>query len=59
MTLTLDLTPTEEAQITAVAQRTGLSPTEAARKLLIQSLPPVPDAVFPNTAAPTPALFDQ
>jgi len=40
MTLTLDLTPTEEAQITAVAQSTGLSPAEAARKLLTQNLPP-------------------
>ncbi len=40
MTLTLDLTPTEEAQITAVAQSAGLTPAEAARKLLTQNLPP-------------------
>lgn len=41
MTLTFDLTPTEEAQITAVAQSTGLTPAEAARKLLTQNLLPI------------------
>ena len=59
MTLTLDLSPTEEAQITAVAQSNGLSPAEAARKLLTQNLPPVPDAVSQNMADPTLALFAQ
>ena len=59
MTLTLDLTPTEEAQITAVAQRTGLTPAEVARKLLTQNLPPVPDAVPQKTEDSTLALFAQ
>ena len=59
MTLTLDLSPTEEAQIAAVAQRTGLSPAEAARKLLTQNLPSVPAAASQNAADPTLALFAQ
>jgi hypothetical protein len=59
MTLTLDLTPTEEAQITAVAQSAGLTPTEAARKLLAQNLPPVPDTLPQKTDDPTLALFAQ
>ena len=50
MTLTLDLTPTEEAQINAVARSAGLTPAEAARKLLTQNLPPAPAAVLENTA---------
>jgi hypothetical protein len=59
MTLTLDLTPTEEAQITAVAQSAGLTPAEAARKLLTQNLPPVPGPISEETKDPTLALFAQ
>lgn len=59
MTLTLDLTPTEEAQIAVVAQRAGLSPAEAARKLLTQNLPPIPNVPAQDTANQTLALFAQ
>ena len=41
MTLTIDLTPAEEGRLDAVARRGGVAPTEAARRLLTASLPPV------------------
>ena len=59
MTLTIDLTPTEEAQITAVAHSTGLSPAEAARKLLTQNLPSVSENISQTMEDPTLALFAQ
>jgi len=40
MTLTIDLTPAEEARLTAAARRAGLAPAEAARKLVTEHLPP-------------------
>jgi len=43
MTLTIDLTPTEEVRLAAVAVREGLDPAEAAHKVLTANLPPVPD----------------
>lgn len=40
MTLTIDLTPTEEGRLTAIARQAGLAPVEAARRLLSDSLTP-------------------
>jgi len=55
MTLTIDLTPAEEARLAAAARRAGLNPTEAARKVLTANLPPASDA----EDDPTLALFAQ
>lgn len=43
MTLTLELTPTEEASLAEVARQNGLPPAEAAHRLLTAHLPQVPD----------------
>ena len=56
MTLTIELTPTEEAQLTAAARLAGLAPTELARKLVMEHLP----AATPDIPEdPTLALFAQ
>jgi hypothetical protein len=56
MTLTIALTPIEEAQLTAAAHHAGLAPAELARKLVTEHLPTVtPD--IPED--PTLALFAQ
>jgi hypothetical protein len=56
MTLTIELTPTEEAQLTAAARQAGIPPTELARKLVTEHLP----AVTPDIPEdPTLALFAQ
>lgn len=39
--ITLDLTPTEEAQISAIARQTGLPPADYVKKLVKENLPPV------------------
>jgi hypothetical protein len=39
MTLTIELTPTEEAQLTAAARQAGLAPAALARKLVTEHLP--------------------
>ncbi len=41
MTLTIALTPSEEARLTAMARQKGLAPVDAAHKLLADGLPPV------------------
>lgn len=56
MTLTIELTPTEEAQLTAAARQAGLAPRELARQLVTAHLPPV-TADRPND--PTLALLAQ
>ncbi len=43
MTLTIDLTPAEEARLADAARRAGLAPAEAARKLVTEHLPPIKD----------------
>jgi hypothetical protein len=54
MTLTIDLIPTEEAQLTAAARQVGMAPAELARKLVTEHLPAVtPD----HPEDPTLALF--
>lgn len=40
MTLTIELTPEEEASLRAAAQEAGVTPDECARRLLIEQLPP-------------------
>ncbi len=44
MTLTIDLTPDEEARLRAAARRRGLAPAECAHKLLAEHLPDVEEA---------------
>jgi hypothetical protein len=56
MTLTIELTPTEEAQLTAAACQAGLAPAALARQLVTEHLPPL----TPDTPEdPTLALFAQ
>lgn len=43
MTLTINLTPAEEARLRAAAQHEGIAPAELARKLVTEHLPPAPD----------------
>jgi hypothetical protein len=56
MTLTIELTPTEAAQLTAAAHHAGLAPAELARKLVTEHLPPVTPGIPED---PTLALFAQ
>ena len=56
MTLTIELTPTEEAQLTAAARLAGMAPTELARKLVTEHLPAATPAIPED---PTLALFAQ
>ena len=54
MTLTIELTPTEEAQLTAAARQAGLAPAALARKLVTEHLPPLtPDTPEDPALAPT------
>lgn len=55
MTLIIDLTPTEEACLTAAAQEVGLAPAELAKKLLTNQLPGL--AAKGAEVDPTLALF--
>lgn len=48
MTLTIDLTPTEEAQLDAVAAQKGWNRTEAARRVLTANLPPMETSLPPS-----------
>jgi hypothetical protein len=41
MSLIIDLTPSEEAQISAAAKQTGLAPSEWVKKLVAANLPAV------------------
>lgn len=40
MTLMIDLSPIEQARLTAAAKRTGLEPSVLAKKLVTEHLPP-------------------
>ena len=40
MTLTIDLTPAEEARLAAAVRRTGAEPADVMRKLVTEHLPP-------------------
>ncbi len=54
MTVTLELTPTEEARLAEESRRTGLPPAEAIHSVLAEHLPPVD-----TENDPTLALFAQ
>ena len=41
MTLTIDLSPTEQARLTAAARQSGLAPDVLAKRLVTDHLPPV------------------
>lgn len=55
MTLTIDLTPAEEARLADAARRTGADPADVMRRLVTEHLPPVPE----GEEDPTLALFAQ
>lgn len=57
MTLTIDLTPEEEARLIAAARQKGVAPQECARQLLTEHLPSL--ALRRAEADPTLALFAQ
>ncbi len=50
MTLTIDLTPAEQARLTAAALRTGLEPTVLAKQLVTDHLPIDSDAASASAA---------
>lgn len=56
MTLNIELTPRQEAHLTAVAQRERVAPTEILKRLLTEHLPPEPQEDKPDTML---ALFAQ
>ena len=56
MILTIELTPKEEAQLTAAAHQEGLEPATLARRLITEHLPLVTPATPED---PTLALFAQ
>ena len=56
MTLTIHLTPFEEARLAATARKEGLEPAELARKFVTERLPP---PALDETEDPTLALFAQ
>jgi len=49
--ITLDLTPTEEAEIFTMARQTGLAPADYVKKLVKENLPPVQPAAAPPVDA--------
>ena len=57
MTLTIDLTPAEEARLTAAAAQAGLAPEEAARRLVTDHLPPAERLEKPLEEPPTVAAL--
>ena len=44
MTLTIDLSPTEQAQLSDAARQTGLEPAALAKKWVAEHLPPASEA---------------
>ena len=52
----IELTPIEEARLTAAARQAGMAPTELARQLVTAHLPPLP---VDRPEDPTLALFAQ
>jgi hypothetical protein len=55
MTLTMQLTPIEEARLVAAAEREGLDPADLARRLVNEHLPPLSEEV--KEEDPALALF--
>jgi hypothetical protein len=56
MTLTIELTPEQEARLAAAARQEGLEPADLARKIVTEHLPP---AIPGDKEDPTLALFAQ
>ena len=56
MTLHIELSPEQEARLTATAQRAGLDPTDVVKQLLAEHLPATPQK---DEQDPTLALFAQ
>ena len=52
MTITIDLTPAEEAQLVRVAKIEGIAPAALAKKLVTTHLPPSTEATFAEILAP-------
>ena len=52
MTITLDLTPTEEARLVAAARQEGIAPELVLKKLLADHLPPNAEMTFAEILAP-------
>ena len=50
MTLTIDLTPAEQARLIAAAQQTGLEPTALAKRLVTDHLPTAGDSASTSAA---------
>lgn len=59
MTLTIDLSPAEQARLTAAARQKGVAPAELARELVTSHLPPAPAEPGDEPEDPTLALFAQ
>jgi hypothetical protein len=60
MTLAIELTPDEEARLQAAAREQGLDPTDCARRLLIEHLPPLrADSAQASERDRTLELFEQ
>jgi hypothetical protein len=57
MTLTIDLTPSEQARLAAAAPQEGILPAELARRLVSEHLPPPAEGKAGED--PTLALFAQ
>jgi hypothetical protein len=57
MSLTIELSPDEQARLDAAAEQEGLAPAEFARKVLTDHLPPLAVALQPED--PRLALFHQ
>ena len=49
--ITLDLTPTEEAQVSTIARQIGLAPADYVKKLVQEHLPPNPAETAPQISA--------
>ena len=52
MTLTIDLSPTEQARLTAAAMQTGLEPAAFAKKLMSEHLPPFQNEADVSNVSP-------
>ena len=57
--ITLDLTPTEEAQVSTIARQIGLAPADYIKKLVQEHLPPVLTEAVPQISAKNAAAIAQ
>jgi hypothetical protein len=59
MPITIDLTPTEEAQLVRVAKQEGMEPEALAKKLVTMHLPQSAEATFAEILAPVHAYSQE